>query len=120
MEKQIVVNRVKDILAETMPVFKDDICCERTPLKNCFQIRTFENKDWLGQNLHLCFCVLFKDDENFIPSIFCSVGKCDFVPEPGASICVRNLEKGIEDFISKIMIKKFLSEHLQHSEFATA
>lgn len=119
MKKQIVVNRVKDILAEMLPKFKDDICCGSTPQKKCFHIGTLENKDRFGEKDHLCFCMLFKDDENFIPSIFCSIEKCDFVPEPGKSINVNNLENEILEFIYKSKVKEFLSNPQEHSEFAT-
>lgn len=120
MDNQIIVNRVKDILSEMLPQFKDDICWEEASRNKCFHIGTLENKDRLGEKDHLCFCMLFKDEENFIPSIFCSIGRCDFCPNPGKSINVNNLEKGVVEFISNTKIKKFLSNPPKYSEFATA
>lgn len=120
MEKQIIVNRVKDIISEILPEFRDDIYCGSTPQKKCFHIGTLENKDRFGEKNHLCFCVLFKDDKNFIPSIFCSVGRCNFLAEPGVSIHVSNLEKGVLEYISKTKAKEFLGNPAMYSEFATA
>jgi len=120
METLQIVGRVKDVLSEMFPEFKDDICCESTTQKKCFHVGTLENKDRLGEKNHICFCMLFDDENiNFIPSIFCSIGRCDFCPNPGKSINVNNLEKEVLEFISEIKVKEFLNNPLEYSEFAT-
>lgn len=121
MEKQLVIDRVKDILVKIFPEFEKDICSEETLQKKCFHIGTLKNFDKLGGENHLCFCMFFKDDKNFIPSIFCRMGSTegdDFLSEPGEVINVNNLENGILEFISKPDFKKFLSEHSVNVELA--
>lgn len=119
MEKQIIVDRIKDILSERLPEFKDEICCEKIIHDKCFHIGTLNNNERYGEKNHFCLCIFFEDDKNFIPSIFCSIGRCDFCPNPGKSINVNNLEKEVLEFISEMKVKEFLSNPLEYSEFAT-
>ncbi len=118
MRKEEIIDRVKDILISELPEFKDSICCRRAS-KNCFHLETLNCEDKISEQNQLVFSIFFKNYRNFIPSIFCGVGRCYYSPNPGKVISVRNLKNGVGGFISDMMIKEFLSNPLENSEFAT-